>query len=77
MIENDTFFFAIHLNNEFPFSNPIAPNYNKLEITNAKPPLWRGLWIFESLLEDKEFKKALAEKPYRNGWFLKLEKKYK
>ncbi len=77
MIEKDSFFFAIHLNNESSFSNPIGKNYNKVEITNAKPPYRRGLWKLKDLLEDKDFKKAISETPHRNGWFLELEKKYK
>jgi hypothetical protein len=74
MVQDDVYFFAIHLNQEFPFTNPIAKHYNKMEITNN--PFARGQWKFRDLLANQSFLEAINEAPDKNGWFLHLEEKY-
>lgn len=74
-IQDDVYFFAVHLNQEFSFSNPIARHCSKVEITNTEP-FCRGQWRFHELLANESFQAALNEVPDRNGWFLHLEEKY-
>lgn len=76
MIDGDSYFFAVHLYNAYPFSNPLDKHYNKLEITNEEPNR-RGLWKLDDLLNDKDFQTAMNEKPYKEGFFLHLEEQYK
>ncbi|QBG46559.1 hypothetical protein EGM51_03790 [Verrucomicrobia bacterium S94] len=76
MVENESYFFAVHLYNSRPFTNPLGKHYHKLEITNEKPDR-RGLWKLEKLLNEKDFQAALHEKPYKERFFLNLEKQYR
>ncbi|MDZ8118132.1 hypothetical protein [Pontiella agarivorans] len=76
MIEGDSFFFAVHLNRERSFTNPLGKNYHKLEITNETPNR-RGLWKHKDLLKNEDFQKAASEEPYKRGWMDQLEEKYK
>jgi hypothetical protein len=76
MIEDDSFFFAVHLYNGRSFTNPLDKHYHKLEITNEEPNR-RGLWKLEDLLKDEDFQEALNDQPQKEGFFLSLEELYK
>ena len=76
MIEDEAFHFAVHLHHRYDFVAPVGRNYNKVEITNV-PSDRVGLWQFKSLMEDHDFKTALARKPRNNARFLQLEEIYK
>ena len=76
MIEGDSYFFAVHLNRERTFANPLGKHYHKLEITNEEPHR-RGLWKFDALLEDADFQSAMNEEPYKRAWMDHLEEQYK
>lgn len=76
MIEDDSFFFAVHLYNARSFTNPLDKHYHKLEITNEEPNR-RGLWKLENLLKHDDFQKALNDQPQKEGFFLSLEEQYK
>jgi hypothetical protein len=76
MIEDDSFFFAVHLYNSRSFTNPLGKHYHKLEITNEEPNR-RGLWKLGELLNDKEFQLAVKENPHKEDYFRHLEKQYK
>jgi hypothetical protein len=76
MVEEDSYFFAVHLYNSRSFANPLGKHYHKLEITNEKPNR-RGLWKLEELLKDNDFQLAINENPEKEGFFLDLEEKYK
>lgn len=76
MIEDESFFFAVHLYGERSFANPLGEHYHKVEITN-EPPDRRGLWQFQELLKDEGFQEASSEKPYKKGWMDQLEEQYK
>ncbi|MDF7800664.1 hypothetical protein P4C99_14395 [Pontiellaceae bacterium B1224] len=76
MIEEESFFFAVHLYNGRSFTNPLDKHYNKLEITNEEPNR-RGLWKLDALLNDKDFQAAVNEKPLKEEFFLDLEEQYK
>jgi hypothetical protein len=76
MIDGDSFFFAVHLNRERTFANPLGKHYHKLEITNEEPNR-RGLWQFDVLLKDTDFQNAMNEEPYKKDWMDHLEEQYK
>lgn len=76
MIEGDSYYFAIHLYHEFPFSNSIAKHYNKVEITNVESRQ-HGQWKFEDLQNNLDFKTSQNEKPYKEAFFKTLEEKYR
>lgn len=76
MIDGDKFYLAVHLYHQFPFSQEISNHYNKLEITNKETET-HGIWRFEQLEKDADFKKALNQKPHKAGYFKGLEKKYR
>lgn len=76
MIEEDSFYFAVHLYNGRSFTNPLDEHYHKLEITNEEPNR-RGLWKLNDLMQDADFQKALNEPPKKEDFFLELEEQYK
>lgn len=76
MIDEDTYYLAVHLYQQFPFANPVARHYNKIEITNGKNDV-RGQWNLETLLADPMFKKAQAKSPHKEEFFKQLEKENK
>lgn len=73
MIDGEYYYLAVHLHEDFSFSNKVAPYYNKLEITNNPNP-GPGQWNFDNLLNDKDFQSTLNRKPMQEGFFLELEK---
>ena len=76
MIQGDSFFFAVHLYNEYSFASTLDKHYNKLEITNKKSTN-RGLWEIIDLLENSNFQVELNKQPHRTSWFNHLENQYK
>lgn len=76
MIEDDSFFLAVHLYTGRSFTNPLGKHYYKLEITNEEPNR-RGLWQLETLMKDTDFQVAINEKPHKEAFFLHLEEQYK
>ncbi len=76
MIEEDTFFFAVHLYHGRSFTTPLDKHCHKLEITNGEPNR-RGLWKPAELLRDTDFQAAVKEEPLKADFFLHLEEQYK
>ncbi len=76
MIEEGSFFFAVHLYNGRSFTNPLGKHYHKLEITNEEPNR-PGLWKLDELINDKDFQVTVNEKPHKEDFFLHLEEQYK
>jgi len=52
-------------------TNPVNRHYNKVETTNAKDLLHRGLWTLPGLSADPDFKKISSQKPH-NQWVFKF-----
>lgn len=75
MVVDDSFFFAVHLYEDHPFTNPLDKHCHKLEITNEEPNR-RGLWKFDDLMRDPDFKKAINEPPQKEEFFLNLEAEF-
>ena len=76
MVEDDSYFFAVHLYTSSSFTNSLGKHYNKLEITNDEPNR-NGLWKYGDLIENKDFQSAINKKPHKEGFFLQLEEQYK
>jgi hypothetical protein len=75
MIDDGTFYFAIHLYNERSFANALGEHYHKVEITNQSMPR-RGQWQLDALLKDPDFLSAIDEEPHKEEFFKQLELKY-
>lgn len=75
MIYKDTYFFAIHLSQDFPFTKTVADGYYKVEISNspnennlAKSP--------KILFESPEFNEIISHPISKEGFFKEREAKY-
>lgn len=73
LIQDNYYFFAVHLHNSFSFSKYIAPYYNKAEVTNLSPNT-DGQSTLKELLSNKEFVETLEKKAQKEGFFIELEK---
>jgi len=74
MVYQDTFFFAVHLYQDYPFAKKVAEHYNKLEISN-KPNAQNRAADPGRLFGSAGFQDAL-EVPYKADFFKEREEKY-
>lgn len=74
MVYEDTFFFAVHLYQDYPFAKKVAEHYNKLEISN-KPNVQNRAADPGRLFASEDFQSALKV-PYKAGFFKEREAKY-
>ncbi|MDH4226966.1 MAG: hypothetical protein OEV59_04330 [Deltaproteobacteria bacterium] len=74
MISGSTYFLAVNLHNPFPFARRIGPNHSKVELTNRPNPAG-GLWKYSELIRNKDFVKALEEKPIEPEYVEKLRER--
>ena len=74
MVYKDTFFFAVHLYQDYPFAKNVAEHYNKLEISN-KPNARNNAVEPAGLFESGDFQDALAVS-YKVDFFKEREAKY-
>lgn len=68
MTHENYYVLAIHLHNEFSFSQKIAPHYNKLQVSNI-PNQDFGVWNYSSLIKNDDFNMAINEELYKKGYF--------
>jgi|GEM_PF-6928964 hypothetical protein len=54
MIDGDTYYAAVHLHGDFPFTQTVGPNYHKLEVSNRPNPNG-GIWALSDLLQNSRF----------------------
>ena len=74
MVYRDTFFFAVHLYQDYPFAKHVSEHYNKLEVSN-KPNRQNQAADPETLLTSEAFLNALRV-PYKVDFFQEREAKY-
>jgi hypothetical protein len=74
LVYKDTFFFAVHLYQDYPFAKKVAEHYNKLEISN-KPNVQNRAADPKRLFASEDFQSALKV-PYKGGFFREREAKY-
>ncbi len=75
MVVEEQYFFAVHFHREFGFASPVAPNYNKVELTN-RPEVAPHLRTWEQLQSEPEFIAAVAEGVDRNPSMDGRERRY-
>jgi hypothetical protein len=74
MVYRDTFFFAVHLYQDYPFAKKVAEHYNKLEISN-KPNAQNRVADPGRLFASEDFQNALNI-PYKADFFKERAAKY-
>ena len=67
--------FAVHLGGEYSFANPVAPGYNKVEITNSAPSN-SHLILYEDLLQNEDYQRAREQTLKKPDFFAAREKKF-
>lgn len=75
VIKDDVYYFAVHIFKNESFSNYIAKNYNKVEITNS-PEVRHGQWKLKDLMENPNFIEIINSTLNKNKHFKELENKY-
>ena len=75
MIHKDTYFFAVHVHQPFPFSKRIEKNYYKVEISNH-PNAQNKAISFEELLNHSKFIEEIKKPLKKEDFFIEREKKY-
>lgn len=73
LIQDDYYFFAVHLHNKFSFTKYIAPYYNKVEVTNLVQNS-DGQMTLKELLANQEFVDNMEKKAQKEDFFIELEK---
>ena len=68
MIEGDTYYVAVHVHNDYSFSNKLANYYNKVEVTNNASRNRTGTWFRDDLINNPEFIKARNAAPNKPGY---------
>ncbi|PNK61157.1 hypothetical protein [Psychrobacter sp. FDAARGOS_221] len=68
MLDGDDYFFAIHTHQDYPFSRPVAPDYNKVEVSNRYHPSTPKILTSSMLFKSKAYKQA-ASKDLQNPEF--------
>lgn len=66
LIDGDRYFFAVHLQERFSFSQPVADRYNKIEISNRVTDADFAV-LPEELFTSEEFNAALTRQVRRRG----------
>jgi len=72
MVDGNTYNFAIHTHEEFPFSNPISKGYNKVEITN-NPNGKSHLVDPQTLFANDDFRNASSRQISKPKFFASRE----
>jgi len=75
MITKNTYFFAIHVHQNYPFSKKVADYYYKIEISN-NPNLQNKAQLPSQLFARKDFQTAIVHPITKPGFFKERENKY-
>jgi hypothetical protein len=68
MVVGDTYFLAVHVHNAFPFAQPVAECYFKVEVTSQLDGNRQGTWPRAELLADPGYVEAVSAAPNRPGY---------
>jgi len=74
MVYKDTYFFAVHLYQDYPFAKHVSEHYNKLEVSN-NPTRQNQAVDPATLFTSEAFLNALKA-PYKADFFREREAKY-
>lgn len=75
MIHQDTYFFAVHVHQPYPFANKVAEHYYKIELSNHPNPQNQAVSL-DQLLNSSEFQVELNKTVSKEGFFKERENKY-
>lgn len=75
MVTQNTYFFAVHVHQHFPFAKKVAEDYYKIEISNNANSENMALSP-ERLFSSKEFQLESGKKVTNEGFFIERENKY-
>lgn len=76
MIQDDTYYFAVHLSKYYPFSKRVDKNYYKVEVSNKSEPS-NKFYTIKELSENTKYIEALSIPLKNEGDFLEREEKHK
>lgn len=75
MIDHDTYFFAVHVHQPYPFAKKVAEHYYKIELSNHPNPQNQAVSL-DQLLNSSEFQAELNRTVSKEGFFKEREDKY-
>jgi len=75
MVKDESYYLAVHVHQNFPFSYPIADHNNKVEVTNYQGKTRKGTWLRSELMKDEAFTEAMNAEPIKPGYTQALRKK--
>lgn len=76
MIQNDTYYFAVHLSKYYPFSKRVDKNYYKVEVSNKSVPSYK-FYTIQELSGNEKYIQAVSIPLKNKGYFLEREEKHK
>lgn len=76
MIQDDTYYFAVHLSKYYSFSKRVDKNYYKVEVTNKSEPSYK-LYTIKELSENIKYIEAVSIPLQKEGYFLEREDKHR
>ena len=68
MVKGDIYYLAVHIHQDFTFSNKVADYYNKVEVTNYQGENRKGTWRRAELLANKAYQNARNAPPIKPGY---------
>ncbi len=75
MVNQGTYFFAIHVHQPFPFAKKVTGHYHKIEISNH-PTFNNQAHAPQTLFNSFEFQKELSKTINKEAFFKEREEKY-
>lgn len=72
MVVDDVYFLAVHVHNNFSFTQRVTDYYYKVEVTNNSQGNRPGTWLRAELLSDPDYIEAVSTNPIKPGYVEKL-----
>ncbi|WP_019674052.1 hypothetical protein [Psychrobacter lutiphocae] len=73
MLDGDDYFFAIHTHQDYSFSRPVAPDYNKVEVSNRYHNYTPKILTSSMLFQSKAYKQAASKRLQKPEFFSQRE----
>ncbi|MDO5769420.1 MAG: hypothetical protein Q4P13_07945 [Psychrobacter sp.] len=73
MIDGDTFYFAIHTHQAYPFARQVGPDYYKVEVSNVYDPRTKYILRPEMLFESQAYEDAVKAHIQKPDFFAQRE----
>jgi hypothetical protein len=75
MVRGNQYFFAVHISSYYNFSNKVADNYYKVEISNL-PQKGSNIQTYSELIKNQSFIRVINKTASKEGFFKERELKY-